>query len=238
MLASGSSLRPNHTRHPEFWRAGHKPIATPDVEESAMISSSDGQLPVATETSRNPDEAPHVMKTDTTGGANLDKVRDILFGSELREVERRFSRLEERLVKETNDLKDDVKKRLDALELYMRNETESLAGRIKAESDERLESNAGLSRDLHDNGRSFERRISSVDELLSKSQRELRQQMLDQHQRLSADIRQKVDEVLAALARETGELRSDKTDRATLASLLTEMAMRLTNELRVPGAED
>jgi uncharacterized protein YoxC len=203
-----------------------------------MISSKDTQLTVATETSGKQDEAPHVVKTDTTGGANLDKVRDILFGTELREVERRFARLEERLVKETNDLKDDVKKRLDALDSYMRNESESLAGRIKAESDERLESNGSLSRELKDSAKSFERRISSVDELLSKSQRELRQQMLDQHQRLSDDIRQKVDEVLAALARETGELRSDKADRATLASLLTEMAMRLTNELRVPGAED
>jgi DNA repair exonuclease SbcCD ATPase subunit len=203
-----------------------------------MISSKDTQLTVATETSGKQDEAPQVGKADTTGGANLDKVRDILFGTELREVERRFTRLEERLVKETNDLKDDMKKRLDALDLYMRNESDALAGRIKAESDERLESNSSLSRELKESAKSLDRRISSVDELLSKSQRELRQQMLDQHQRLSDDIRQKVDEVLAALARETGELRSDKADRATLASLLTEMAMRLTNELRVPGAED
>jgi len=33
-------------------------------------------------------------------------------------------------------------------------------------------------------------------------------------------------------------LRADKTDRSTLAALLNEMAMRLTDELRVPGAED
>ena len=39
-------------------------------------------------------------------------------------------RLEERLLKETSDLKDDVRRRLDALELYAKNETESLAGQI------------------------------------------------------------------------------------------------------------
>ena len=77
-----------------------------------------------------------------------------------------------------------------------------------------------------------------LDEQLSRSQRDLREQILDQHRRLSDDIRQRVDEVLAALARETETLRADKTDRATLASLLTEMAMRLTDELRIPGAED
>ena len=55
--------------------------------------------------------------------------------------------------------------------------------------------------------------------------------------RLSDDLRSKVDEVLAALAREAQQLRSDKTDRTALASLLTEMAMRLTNEFHLPIAE-
>ena len=47
-------------------------------------------------------------------------------------------------------------------------------------------------------------------------------------------MRQKIDDVLAQLTRESKELRSDKTDRATLAALLTEMAMRLNNELNDP----
>jgi hypothetical protein len=47
-----------------------------------------------------------------------------------------------------------------------------------------------------------------------------------------------VDEVLAALARETGDLRTDKVDRAMLASLLNEMAMRLGNELTLPDVEE
>lgn len=59
---------------------------------------------------------------DGTNPASLDKVRDILFGNQMRDVERRFARLEERLVKDTADLKDDVKKRLDTLEAYMRRE--------------------------------------------------------------------------------------------------------------------
>jgi DNA anti-recombination protein RmuC len=161
------------------------------------------------------DEPASVAKVDATGGAHLDKVRDILFGSQLREIDRRLARLEERLIKETNDLKSDVKNRLDAFDSYMRHETESLTDQMQTER--------------HDRG--------SGDEQLSKGLRELRQQLLDQHQHLSDDIRRKVDEVLAALARETGELRSDKADRATLASLLTEMAMRLTNELTLPDTE-
>ena len=51
-------------------------------------------------------------------------------------------------------------------------------------------------------------------------------------------MRQKVDEVLSRLNQESAELRNDKTDRATLAALLTEMAMRLTNELNIPGVDN
>jgi len=164
---------------------------------------------------RRTDDAASAATIDPTGGANLDKVRDILFGSQLRDIERRLARLDERLIKETNDIKGDVKQRLDAFDSYMRHETESLAGQIETEHHDR----------------------QGVDEQLSKGQRELRQQLLEQHQRLSDDIRQKIDEVLAALARETGELRSDKVDRAMLASLLTEMAMRLTNEFSLPDGK-
>jgi hypothetical protein len=36
----------------------------------------------------------------------------------------------------------------------------------------------------------------------------------------------------------TSELRDEKTDRAALASLFMEVAMRLNNEFKIPRAED
>ena len=188
--------------------------------------------------------SPEVKRNQSDGSAalseasNIDKIRDILFGVQMRDYERRFARLEERLLKDTSDLKDEVKKRVDALEQYIRNETGSLADRLKTEREERVDGAAEAMRELRESSRAHEKRASQLDEQLSRSQRDLREQILDQHRRLSDDIRQRVDEVLAALARETETLRADKTDRATLASLLTEMAMRLTDELRIPGAED
>ena len=171
--------------------------------------------------------APQTGAAEPAAAASIDKVRDILFGNQVREFERRFARLEERIIKETIDLKEDVKNRVEALELYTKREMESLMDRLRAEHDERVESDASLGR-----------RITTLDEQTGKSQRELRQQILEQHQRLSDDIRKKMDEVLAALAHEAQTLRSDKADRATLAGLLTEMAMRLTNDFQMPDAEE
>jgi hypothetical protein len=203
-----------------------------------MISTTDEQGSVANEPAAPIEDASRATAGEGAGAASLDKVRDILFGGHMRDVERRFARLEERLLKETSDLKDDVKRRLDTLELYTKNETESLAGQIKAEHEDRVEASGRMSRDAADTTRSIERRITTLDEQVSKSQRELRSQMLEQHQRLTDDIRHKMEDVLATLARETGELRTDKADRTAIASLLTEMALRLTNQFRLPGAED
>lgn len=175
---------------------------------------------------------------ESPGTGNLEKVRDILFGNQMREVDRRFARLEERIVKETRDLKDDIKRRLDALEAYATKETETLAGDIRQERGDRVEANARLARELADTSGAFERRSAGLDEQLARGQREIRQHILEQQQRLSEDMREKIDEVLAALARETHELRNDKTDRMALASLLKEMAMRLTDEFKLPGDED
>src|ERR1700752_1662556 len=101
---------------------------------------------------------------DPASGASIDKVRDILFGGQMREFERRFTRLEERLLKETTDLRAHVKSRLEALEAFSKKESESLADQLKAEKDSRVEALTGLSRELKDTAKSFERRATTADD--------------------------------------------------------------------------
>ncbi len=175
---------------------------------------------------------------DPASGASIDKVRDILFGGQMREFERRFTRLEERLLKETTDLRAHVKSRLEALEAFSKKESESLADQIKAEKDSRVEALTGLSRELKDTAKSFERRATTADDQQARGQRELRQQILEQGQKLSDEIRKRTEEVVAALGREAQQLRTDKADRANLAALLTEMALRLTGDFELPDGED
>jgi NTP pyrophosphatase (non-canonical NTP hydrolase) len=172
------------------------------------------------------------------GGGNLDKVRDLLFGGQMRDYDRKFARLEERLTKETGELREDVKKRLGALEAYMKAEVESLSDRLRIEQDARTGATKDLGRELREAVQQFEQKTSQLDDLLARSQRDLRQQLHAQRQELADDIRQRADDVLARLAREAHELRSDKADRSALAALLTEMAMRLNGDLRVTTPED
>jgi hypothetical protein len=188
------------------------------------------------------EQEPQAQAPDADGTAaagNLDKVRDLIFGGQMRDYERKFARLEDRLAKETADLRDEVRKRLAALEAYMKTEVESLSERLRVEQDGRTSADKDLGRELRDTSQQLDQRISQLDDLVARGQRDLRQQLHAQHQELGDDIRSRVEDVLVRLAQEAQELRSDKTDRKALAALLTEMAMRLNGEISAlaPGDE-
>jgi hypothetical protein len=168
-------------------------------------------------------------------GGNIDKIRDILFGGQMRDYERRFSRLEERLVKESADLRDDTRRRFDALETFIKQELEALGERLQTEQRTRDESVQDLSRALKDTGQGLERKLAQFDEQTTRNHRDLRQQILDQSKSLSEEMRQKRDELTALIEREVAALGNDKTDRAALAALFSEVALRLTNEFKIPG---
>lgn len=202
------------------------------VEEQHQIHSQDGS---AGTTEGN--NKPQLVGGHLAEGGNIDKIREILFGVQMRDYEKRFSRLEGRLVKESADLREDTKRRFEALETFIRKELDSLADRLKAEQGARDESVQELSRNLADTGKALERKISQLDEQTNRSHSDLRQQILDQSKSLSEEIRQKYNELSAALEREVVELRTDKTDRSALAALFTEVALRLNNEFKIPGNE-
>jgi len=164
-------------------------------------------------------------------GASIEQIRDILFGAQMREVERRFVRLEERMTKEVNSLRDETRTRFESLENYLGKEIESLTDQLKAEQSKRAETFKELSGDLQDTNKSIEKNVGRLDDHLSKNARELRQQILDQHKRLSDEIRHKHEETVSLLEQLAQELRAEKVDLAGLSELFAEMALRLNENL-------
>ncbi|AFY33130.1 hypothetical protein [Calothrix sp. PCC 7507] len=184
--------------------------------------------------SREPEQGGLIHSSKNFGEINsLDKVRDILFGNQIREVEKKYIRLEERLVKELANVRDEQRKRLDSLEIYIKKEVESLTERLKHEQSER-DNGVKLLAEEHKNITiALEKKLTQFEEQTTNSQRELREQILNQSNSLQDDIRQKYEEILTLLEREAQELRRDKTDRSSLASLFTELAIRLNSDTKL-----
>ena len=160
---------------------------------------------------------------------SVDKIRDILFGNQMRDFDRRFSQVEERLVKATQDLRDETHKRLEALELFFKKELEALKNRLKAESDERTDGDKHLNDDLKDASMTLKKAVAQAEEKFSEHATELRQQLLEQSKSLSAEIQSKNEQAADALRSRTIALDEAKIDRSTMAEYLIEMAMRISN---------
>lgn len=82
--------------------------------------------------------------SDAAPGSNIDQLRDIIFGGQMREYDKRFARMEERLAKEITDMREEVRQRCAALERYARDELESVNGQIRSEQQQHRELRAQL----------------------------------------------------------------------------------------------
>ena len=173
-----------------------------------------------------------------SGAGNVDKIRDILFGNQMRDYEKKFARMEERLQKESGDLRDDTKKRIVNLETFIQKEMEENDRRIRTEHDERVESNRSSSAALEETAKKLERMISQLEEQMTKNHRDLRQQLLEQSKNLSEEVRTASERLSAALNRAVMELGSEKVARSSLGALFSEMAMRLNDEFHIEGLKD
>jgi DNA repair exonuclease SbcCD ATPase subunit len=168
-------------------------------------------------------------------GANVDKIRDILFGSQMRDYEKRFVRLEETVIKAVETLREDMTKRLDTLSNYIKEETDSLGQRIKAEKSERSEGLKELTREMKDSAKIVEKKLSQLEDQTSDGHAELRAKLLEHSKSVSAEIDKLRRDSTAALNREVEALRDEKTDRAGLADLFNEFSLRLKNKFELPG---
>ena len=168
---------------------------------------------------------------DGPEGESVDKIRDILFGHQMRDYEKRFARMEEHLFNEINDLREATNKQLESIETFIKKEIELLNQQIRAEQEHNAEAAKALSIDIDTNIRTVTRRMEKQDEKQSKDSQDLRQQLLDQNKSLSDQIRQKHQESAKALQSNVEELRSEKVDRSALAQLLVEMAVRMSDDL-------
>ena len=166
---------------------------------------------------------------------NVYKIRDILFGRQMRDYDKRFSRLEERLLKESAELRAETKRLFEALETFVKKEVESLSDRLQAEHQDRETAVQSVTGELRETAKSLETKLQLSIERATRTHGDLRQQILDQSRYLVDEMRQKHEDLSSTMGRELAEMNHEKTDRASLSALFTEVAMRLNNEFKMPG---
>jgi DNA anti-recombination protein RmuC len=158
---------------------------------------------------------------------SLDKVRDILFGGQMRAVEGRLQALEERLLYEQTQLRTDLGKQIAAVEADARRELQVLSEQMATDRAKRAEELRVLGAELRDALRGLEKRHVKLEELGGAADAELRDSILEQSRAVSAQIDRLNQRLSADLSREVAALRHDKTDVSALVGIFSDMAGRL-----------
>jgi len=170
---------------------------------------------------------------------SLDKVRDILFGGQMRAVEGRLQTLEERLLHEQSLLRADLGKQLAGVEAEAKRELQSLAEQLAADRAKRGEELKALGAELRDGLRGLEKRHVKLEEMGGAADAELRDSILEQSRAVSAQIERLSQRITADLSRESTGLRHDKADVAALVGIFSDMASRLGSSIgNGPAARD
>lgn len=161
---------------------------------------------------------------------NIDKIREILFGGYVRDYDRRFKRLEDRLSQEQGHLREDISQRIRAMEELLNNELDNLAEKSKAERQERQLAYQDLKNDLSALRSETTSRLNQLDEQISRDIKQVRQQVQGKHQEISTLLRQQVEMLLNLVKQEVAQLQEEKVSRSDLASFFSEFAMRLNRD--------
>ena len=163
------------------------------------------------------------------GQDKVDQVRDLLFGAQREEYDRRFNRLEELLVRSTSDLSNDTAKKFstikDEYDRRLSRLEELLVKNISDLSNDTAKK-LGAVKDEND------RRFARLEELLVKNISDLNN---DTAKKFSA-TRDEYNKLLAGnmtnLRRELQELRQGKVDKEAISKLLEEI-LKLSKDLNV-----
>lgn len=212
----------------------------PSKPKSARSDSSGaepqaGAAPIAARPAAELDPtARSVSMSENPQDRNVDQIRDILFGGQMRDYERRFIDLAERVESESSRLRQDLDKRLAQLEKRLDEQVEKLVKAQRQEVSDRsqavddlesriLQAQRSLRGELQGSVQTLESELTTRDERLREELSALRQLLGERAAELSAQH-----------LRADQDVRADKVGRADLAALLTEVALRLKGEFELP----
>ncbi len=165
---------------------------------------------------------------------NVDKIREIIFGGQMRDYERRFNELESQIRADLDSLRELWSRQLKSLEDFVKTEVSRLNDRVQADKKDSKESFRKVESDLREAASVTEQSIQELDNRLSAEQRDIRTQIHAQSQSFEEALVQMREALKKDTSRLGDRLESEKVSRQELSGFFTEVAMRLQGEFDLP----
>jgi DNA repair exonuclease SbcCD ATPase subunit len=160
----------------------------------------------------------------------VDKIRDLLFGNQMQDYDRRFSKLEERVLQRFKDVESEAKRNLEMYESNAKKQIDSLAGQLRTEKDSRADADKEIDRNLREQNQALEKQVRALSDQLSALERDVSDRINRNDHSLREEIKQKNEGVQMLIEKMFADLSNVKTDRNLLAGLFVEVAKALNQD--------
>ena len=168
--------------------------------------------------------------TEVTETDNVDKIRDILFGNQMREVDQRFANLEKSLSRDLAAMRNENALQIESLKTYIESEIEILGSKLSAEEKSRIEDDDGLDDKLKQGVKQIDKKLSDLGKSLDKNARDINQKILKQSQDFSNELNNQINEARDRMDGHRQELAAAKVDKLLLSEVLSSMALQVNGD--------
>jgi len=189
-------------------------------------------------------ETPQVPTVSNYEANELNKVRDILFGNQMRDIDQKYVALDSRVKSEMQTLIEETRKSVSALENYIKDQFETLQQEISAVVKNEFDQfSTKLDEEKQIRYQSLEKftlKMNDIDNVIDQKFQELtdktRQEQLEMNNQVSIltgqltdDVQKQLTDISNQLIEKNNEWLQSTIKRDMLASLFVEFAEKIKN---------
>lgn len=184
------------------------------------------------------------------GFNNIEQIRELLFGTQLKQFTSRLDGLEAAL----KEQKEDTDKRItafkieterglqklqEALSTEFKSGIRSLTEDHKSMKTKGIEDKEELEQQIENISKRLSSNVTTLDEAIDKQTRSLRDDVLSSHKKLQSDLIQMKKQLFENFEKRMSALTSNKVDREDIADMFFEIVLKLkgTDQLQLKGTD-
>jgi hypothetical protein len=165
---------------------------------------------------------------------NIDQIRDVIIGPQLRNYENRFSKIESDISLLQQHMRSHIEQLKDSFSTELKTAVELLEKKIKSVSASSQEEGLDLRQQVERLNRRFSSNIQSLDEALDSQTTIIREEVTQTKGQLQGDINALRDLVVEELERRFSLLTQTKVSKDDIAETLFALGMRLKGTELIP----
>jgi len=158
---------------------------------------------------------------------NIDQIRDIIFGPQLREYNSRLDSIESQISLLEKDISESIAQTQTACLTELRAAVDSLDTKIKSFNLTTQNDTAEIRQTIDHLNKKFSGNIEALDQTVAQQTTSLRSDLSDTRERLQEDIRSLKSQIFEQLEMRFSALKDTKVSQDDLAEILFELGLRI-----------